>query len=189
MNNAAPSCPLVKARLPPPPQRLSRVLQVLGTRCDPRTINVLTTRNLARVNRLVRAADACNAKELVVLRRWLIDERNKNLAVIGIEYDFDDGARTQGRGDALLLSGETLVVVECKRITDCSSEECKAKRRAHVVRQALGYACRLTSWLQHIELVEGRGQALPFRTVLGATLIGECCDRPAHLAIVGRYEV
>lgn len=174
---------------PPYPQKLSRILQVLSTRNDPQTLNSLTIRNLSRVNRLVRSADSCSIKELLILREWLLNDRNKHSSIIGVEYDFDDGARIQGRGDALLLRKDEIIVVECKRIMPCTTEECKAKRRAHVARQALGYACRLTSWLRHIELVENGNQVLPFKTVLAATLIGSCINQPTELSIIGSFNM
>lgn len=134
------------------------------------------------------------------MRDWLSTKllKDDDISVVGVEYDFDDGARLQGRGDALLYKPNTggldergtLIIVECKRIGHCASEPVKIKRRTHAIQQALGYACRLNSWLQHVQLVEGlsytSGTPLPFKEVMGATLL-EGDEGNTEFQVVGRY--
>lgn len=206
LRTPSPFLNIMAAPPPPHPQKLSRILHVLTSRNDKRTLQAFTIRNLTRLNKLVRSADSCHVKELVVLRDWLSTKllKDNDLSIVGIEYDFDDGARLQGRGDALLykpgcsrMGGRdekgTLITVECKRIGHCTSEPVKIKRRTHAIQQALGYACRLNSWLQHIQLVEGLSSTalstpLPFKEVIGATLF-EGDEGIVEFQVVGRYSI
>jgi hypothetical protein len=199
LRTPSPFLNIMAAPAPPNPQKLSRILHVLTSRNDKRTLQAFTIRNLTRLNKLVRAADTCHVKELIVMRDWLSTKllKDDDISIVGVEYDFDDGARLQGRGDALLykpLNGSeekgTLIIVECKRIGHCVSEPVKIKRRTHAIQQALGYACRLNSWLQHVQLVEGlsstAGTPLPFKEVMGATLL-EGDEGNMEFQVVGRY--
>ena len=123
-----------------------------------------------------------NVQELGVLRRWLKDEARKGRErqMISIEYEFDDGAAAQGRGDCVLKevwSGR-VVVLEVKRIPKTAPFTHAFRKVACVRSQASRYARRLESWLRHMHAANECGQGSS-HAVVAATLVLDERGKPA----------
>ncbi len=71
--------------------------------------------------------------------------------LVAVEYDFDDGAVTDGRGDAIFFDGHRLLVVEVKDLFACGSA---FDRWVGVQKQAEKYARRVCAWMQYLAFVD-----------------------------------
>lgn len=93
--------------------------------------------------------------------------------LFAVEYDFDDGAVKDGRGDALMLLDGRLLVVEVKDLDACG---CAEVRWWQVQEQAQRYARRVNAWIQYLAFVDGGAMldlaALP---IVPAALTSERC--------------
>lgn len=135
---------------------LSRVLRRLA-KADGRVPELarLHNANDARL-RALSASDAARRGEYDLLIGFLEgqaekrpDKTQRRLFLVAVEYEFDDGAKTQGHGDALLVDAAfNMLVVECKLVRQGAC--CEQRRTSHVTAQAAKYAARAASWMDHL---------------------------------------
>ncbi len=148
-----------------PAMRLSKALH---------TASLADRARLARMHnsnyhRLVvlKEADEERASEYDVLLKY-IKRFPSSKYLIAVEYEFDDGGREQGHGDALFYDGERLYVTECK-----FTRRRRARER-RVREQAYKYAERLRSWLEYLGRTDAALGELATREVV-ASCVTEAC--------------
>jgi hypothetical protein len=115
---------------------------------------------------VLKETDVERGSEYDVLLRYI--KANPNLRyLIAVEYEFDDGGREQGHGDALFYDGERLYVTECKY----TRRMCKREQR--VREQARKYVERLRSWLAHLGRTDTALEKLASREVVASCVTEE----------------
>ena len=113
----------------------------------------------ARLARLARGADDGGSRKPAMLRLYLREAAHRAKArgeprplLVAVEYEIDDGVPSSPgcvRGDALVIDGGDLVVLEAKSRT--AGHAARFRRAAS---QARLLAARLRSWLEHLGRVD-----------------------------------
>jgi hypothetical protein len=118
--------------------------------------------------------DGPHTKELDVLRSWIKKETRsgRERYIVSIEYEFDDGALAQGRGDCVLIEAWSgrIIVLEIKRILATAPLSHANNKLENVKSQALRYAHRLESWLRHVQAIN---ETVIIPEVIPATLVSD----------------
>ena len=146
---------------------LSRVLQrvsnVLG---DAAGLARLHNATHTRLSALASAGEGdARTREYRLLLRFFEAEKDRRrsgsvgdysfrrLFLVAIEYVFDDGAKLQGHGDAIVIdeASDNMYVIECKLLLSTGNV---FDRLARVRAQADKYASRVGSWITHLRRVD-----------------------------------
>lgn len=114
-------------------------------------LHILTRHNMTRLDNLIYYSEqrfgSSHAREYKLMRDFLMT--NRDLFVLAVEYEFDEGGcNRQQHGDLILSDGANIFVTECKYI---QNDRVYAKtRHVNVNEQALRCHARFISWLDHI---------------------------------------
>ena len=137
------------------------------------TLPSQNSRSWVRLQSLMKL-DGPHTKELDVLRSWIKKETRsgRERYIVSIEYDFDDGALAQGRGDCVLVEAWSgrVIILEVKRIPANAPLSHATTKLMYVQSQALRYAHRLESWLRHIQAMNETNITME---VIPATLVSD----------------
>lgn len=179
-----------QGRTQPLSRALHRVAKALG---DANALARLHNSTHARLSALlaVESSDA-RTREFDLLLRFFEAEKARRrtvgsdtggdrLFLVAVEYEFDDGALTQGHGDAIMVdeASDKMYVVECKLLSSkTESDTFRAERRLASVRaQASKYALRVGSWIAHMHHVDPDCINSLARMSIHPMILTENCNR------------
>jgi hypothetical protein len=150
--------------------KLSLLLYRAASDTSEKNLRSMHHRSINRLKQLLQTNLPCNCNcEYELLLKYVLNHKARYL--IAVEYIFDDGLSSRGRGDALFFDGKTFQVVEVKSILN--NLAFRSKRRAKVVKQALDYSKRLRLWLQYLSRMDSRLLELASCEVTSAILTDE----------------
>lgn len=162
-------------------QPLSYSIKDLSKSLQSNRIRKLSKKNKTRLDNIIvymqNRFGENRTREYILMRELLVSRKDLNL--IAIEYEFDEGGcGVQQHGDMILLDeNNNILITECKCID--LDKPYAANRQQMVKDQALRCCARFTSWINHISQFDKTKKNVSDLKIIPCTLTTFGFDRLA----------